>query len=106
MISLYITGAIAMVGLPLQAVSLNISSIALGAQHCSGRGGCDCDCSWASSSTCGHDDGSCCFGCCCHPGPSPPLPPPTPSPTPPGPPTPTPPGPHGPWQHLNRAVMT
>merc|ERR1712039_1013867 len=46
---------------------------------CSGRGGCDCDCSWASSSTCGTDDGSCCFGCCCGSSPSPP------SPTPPGP---------------------
>jgi len=39
---------------------------------CSGRGGCDCDCSWASPSTCNDDDGSCCFGCCCgSPSPSP-----------------------------------
>merc|ERR1712137_697749 len=47
------------------------------AQWCSGRGGCSCECGWASSSTCGHDDGSCCFGCCCgsSPGPSPPGPP-------------------------------
>lgn len=34
-------------------------------KHCDGRGGCDCDCSWANSSTCTHDDGSCCYGCCC-----------------------------------------
>merc|ERR1712087_345190 len=41
--------------------------------------GCDCDCSWASSSTCGTDDGSCCFGCCCGSSPSPPSPGPGPS---------------------------
>jgi len=35
------------------------------AKHCDERGGCDCDCSWANSSTCVHDDGSCCWGCCC-----------------------------------------
>jgi len=45
----------------------------LAVQHCSGRGGCDCDCSWASQSTCKNDDGSCCFACCCgsSPGPTP-----------------------------------
>lgn len=48
------------------------------AQHCNDRGGCDCDCSWASSQTCGHDDGSCCYGCCC--GSTPPTPPPGPTP--------------------------
>merc|ERR1712185_702931 len=36
-----------------------------GTKHCSARGGCDCDCSWARPSTCGWDDGSCCHGCCC-----------------------------------------
>eukprot|EP00927_Polykrikos_kofoidii_P082319 TRINITY_DN815_c0_g1_i1.p1 TRINITY_DN815_c0_g1~~TRINITY_DN815_c0_g1_i1.p1 ORF type:complete len:502 (+),score=39.35 TRINITY_DN815_c0_g1_i1:87-1592(+) len=50
------------------------------ANTCSARGGCDCDCSWASAYTCGHDDGSCCFGCCCG-GPSP-TPPPGPPPSP------------------------
>lgn len=34
-------------------------------KHCDQRGGCDCDCSWANSTSCVHDDGSCCFGCCC-----------------------------------------
>merc|ERR1711920_671495 len=44
--------------------------------QCTARGGCHCDCSWASGSTCGHDDGSCCFACCCGgAGPSPPSPP-------------------------------
>jgi len=42
------------------------------AKHCDPRGGCDCDCSWANSTTCAHDDGSCCFLCCCGaPQPSP-----------------------------------
>lgn len=41
--------------------------------HCSARGGCDCDCSWAKPSSCHEDDGSCCFACCCQ-GPSPPPP--------------------------------
>merc|ERR1711879_839604 len=36
-----------------------------GKKTCSARGGCACDCSWASASTCNVDDGSCCFGCCC-----------------------------------------
>ena len=51
--------------------------------HCDGRGGCYCDCGWASYATCHDDDGSCCFDCCCnsHPGPSPPSPP-TPPPGP------------------------
>merc|ERR1712187_1006466 len=54
----------------------NQSLITLSTKHCDARGGCDCDCSWASGSTCGHDDGSCCFGCCCGgAGPSPPSPP-------------------------------
>jgi len=35
------------------------------AKHCDIRGGCDCDCSWANSTTCVHDDGSCCWECCC-----------------------------------------
>merc|ERR1712087_603092 len=54
-----------------------MGSTSVSAQWCSGRGGCSCDCGWASSATCGHDDGSCCFGCCCgsSPGPSPPGPP-------------------------------
>lgn len=54
-------------------------------KHCSGRGGCDCDCSWASSSRCRDDDGSCCWGCCCSAfPPTPPAPPtpPTPAPAP------------------------
>lgn len=59
-----------------------------GGKYCGARGGCDCDCSWASPSTCGQDDGSCCWGCCCQ-GPSPTPP----SPTPPWPPSPTPPSP-------------
>merc|ERR1711933_170212 len=54
----------------------NHSLVTLSTKHCDARGGCDCDCSWASGSTCGNDDGSCCFGCCCgSPGPSPPSPP-------------------------------
>merc|ERR1712050_243876 len=51
----------------------------MGGKTCASRGGCDCDCSWASSSTCGTDDGSCCFGCCCGSSPSPPSPTPGPS---------------------------
>ena len=51
-------------------------------KHCSARDGCDCDCSWANPSTCGGDDGSCCWGCCC--GSAPPSPP---SPSPPSPPS-------------------
>jgi len=47
----------------------NVSSLV--GTHCSARGGCDCDCSWASASTCHDDDGSCCFGCCCGSSPSP-----------------------------------
>jgi endoglucanase len=35
-----------------------------GKKVCSEHGGCACDCSWASPSTC-HDDGSCCYACCC-----------------------------------------
>jgi len=54
-----------------------------GTKQCSDRGGCYCDCSWASSQTCGKDDGSCCFGCCCGSTPVPPSPPPPP--VPPGP---------------------
>lgn len=50
------------------------------AVHCAARGGCDCECGWANPSTCAHDDGSCCHGCCCS------SPAPTPGPTPPGPP--------------------
>jgi len=34
-------------------------------KHCSARGGCDCDCSWAAAGKCGGDDGSCCYSCCC-----------------------------------------
>jgi len=42
------------------------------AKHCDARGGCDCDCSWANSTSCLHDDGSCCHACCCGaPAPSP-----------------------------------
>ena len=54
---------------------------------CSGRGGCDCDCSWVTSAACKNDDGSCCWGCCCStaaPTPQPPARPPGPTP-PPGP---------------------
>lgn len=58
--------------------------------HCAVRGGCDCDCSWATSSSCLKDDGSCCFACCC--GSSPPAPTPGPTPGPPGPPPPPAPG--------------
>ena len=47
-------------------------------QHCDVRGGCYCDCSWASASACLHDDGSCCFACCCGGSPPPPPPPPPP----------------------------
>lgn len=39
--------------------------------YCSDRGSCNCDCSWASSSSCKKDDGSCCFSCCCGSTPSP-----------------------------------
>lgn len=62
------------------------------AQWCPGRGGCSCDCSWASAAACsGPGDGSCCYGCCCG-GPSPrPTPPPSP-PWPPSPPAPPAPG--------------
>lgn len=56
-------------------------------KHCTARGGCDCDCAWANSSTCGTDDGSCCWGCCCDTSPTPP-----PTPKPPQPPTPPSPG--------------
>jgi endoglucanase len=35
-----------------------------GTKTCSARGGCTCDSSWANPNTC-HDDGSCCFACCC-----------------------------------------
>jgi len=64
----------------VSASSWNMSAGA--AQHCSARGGCDCDCSWASSSSCKDDDGSCCFGCCCAaPSPSP-SPSPSPGPSP------------------------
>lgn len=42
------------------------------ANTCSGgRGSCTCDCSWANSGTCGKDDGSCCFQCCCGASPQP-----------------------------------
>merc|ERR1712050_350288 len=66
---------LSLLGSVVQAAPGNSTSVS--AQWCSGRGGCSCDCGWASSSTCGHDDGSCCFGCCCgsSPGPSPPGPP-------------------------------
>jgi len=37
-----------------------------GELHFADRGSCCCDCSWAQPSTCGHDDGSCCFQCCYH----------------------------------------
>ena len=57
---------------------LFLSSTVSAVKHCDARGGCDCDCSWATSSTCGHDDGSCCFGCCCGSTPTPPGPNPTP----------------------------
>merc|ERR1719181_2628313 len=51
--------------------------------HCSARGGCDCDCSWASPDHCHDDDGSCCYACCCGSSPSPgPSPGPAPGPTP------------------------
>jgi hypothetical protein len=33
--------------------------------HCSARGGCDCDCSWANPNTCAADDKTCCHACCC-----------------------------------------
>merc|ERR1712083_1046947 len=36
-----------------------------GVKHCAARGGCDCDCSWATAGNCGGDDGSCCYSCCC-----------------------------------------
>ena len=49
--------------------------------YCQGRGGCSCDCSWASKSSCGRDDGSCCYACCCNA----PTPPPPSPPSPPGP---------------------
>ena len=42
--------------------------------HCSARGGCDCDCSWANPAACGADDKTCCHACCCKvptPAPSP-----------------------------------
>jgi len=55
---------------------LNLSN---SVSHCDARGGCYCDCSWASPQTCGNDDGSCCYGCCCSgsgpPSPGPPPPP-------------------------------
>jgi hypothetical protein len=53
-------------------------------QQCSARGGCECDCSWASPSSCQNDDGSCCWACCCGSSPSPPTPTPTPGPGPSG----------------------
>lgn len=37
-----------------------------GLKHCTGRGGCDCDCAWAAAGKCGGDDGSCCYACCCY----------------------------------------
>jgi len=43
-------------------------------KHCSERGNCACDCSWATPSKCGQDDGSCCWDCCCEPSPTPPSP--------------------------------
>merc|ERR1712217_731317 len=36
-----------------------------GENTCAGRGGCACKCSWARPDTCQHDDGSCCWACCC-----------------------------------------
>ena len=33
--------------------------------HCSARGGCDCDCSWAKPNACAADDKTCCHACCC-----------------------------------------
>lgn len=54
------------------------------ARYCSERGGCHCDCSWASSCSIWKDDGSCCFGCCCKIPSTPSTPsisPPTPLPT-------------------------
>lgn len=56
----------------------NVSSLV--GTHCSTRGGCGCDCSWAKPSSCLKDDGSCCFACCCSPSPSPPPSPPSPPP--------------------------
>ncbi len=53
-------------------------------KYCPGRGGCTCNCAWANSNTCGHDDGSCCYACCCD-GPAPNPPPNPPPPPPPGP---------------------
>ena len=50
--------------------------------YCSGRGGCTCDCSWANPNSCQHDDGSCCYGCCCSAPPVPPPPGPGPGPGP------------------------
>jgi len=41
-------------------------------KHCDTRGGCYCDCSWANTTSCLHDDGSCCYLCCC--GTAPPSP--------------------------------
>lgn len=37
-----------------------------GVHHGAARGGCDCDCGWATPTN--KDDGSCCYACCCLPG--------------------------------------
>ena len=51
-----------------------LAFITFAAKHCDGRGGCDCNCSWATTSNCLHDDGTCCWGCCCGSTPTPPTP--------------------------------
>jgi len=45
------------------------------ANYCADRGGCTCDCSWATTEKCRLDDRSCCWGCCCGGTPTPPGPP-------------------------------
>ena len=66
--------------LAITMIGLVSASTSLGAQYCPGRGGCNCDCSWANSNTCQSDDGSCCFACCCSTPPDPPNPPNPPGP--------------------------
>jgi len=48
-------------------VTISIISTSVTAPYCSGRGGCNCDCSWTQQWPCSTstDDGSCCWGCCC-----------------------------------------
>lgn len=74
---------LAEVGAPVWQLGsiVNTSFLSEPLKPCLGRGGCDCDCSWTGvSGACSHDDGSCCWECCC--GSPAPVPPPSPGPGP------------------------